>query len=198
MARLLENIGKSILRDNGIVTPDFKIAKNQEEAVVAADELGYPVVIKALVAVGKRGKAGAVKFARNSDEVRKIAKEILSMTVHNFPVELLLIERKVEISRELYVSITFDPLKMMPVVILTCEGGVEVEGIAKLEPEKVKKYHVNIREGLHLYKAKEMWSDLGLTGKSLMAAAGILHKAYLIFEKYDATIIEINPLAVGP
>ena len=196
MARVLENIGKELLRKNRISTPDFLVANNVKEAREAADELGYPVVIKALVTAGKRGKAGAIKFADNSEEAEKTAKEILSMTVHNFPVERLLVEKKLDISQELYISITFDSSKMMPIVIASSAGGIDIEEIAKVQPEKIIKHDVNMFEGFHLYEAKEIWSDLGLSGSVLQKATAILWRLYQVFEKYDATIIEINPLAI--
>ncbi|MFH1351868.1 MAG: ATP-grasp domain-containing protein [Pseudomonadota bacterium] len=198
MARVLESIGKELLKKNRIPIPDFSVVNDPIEARKAADDLGYPVVIKALVTVGKRGKAGAVKFAENAGEAEKVAKEILKMTVRNFPVEKLLVEKKLEISQELYVSITFDSSKRMPVIIASSAGGMEIEEIAETEPDKIMKYHVNMIEGLHPYKAKEIWSDLGLTGSTLQNATGILWRLYQVFEKYDATIIEINPLGITP
>lgn len=196
MARVLENIGKELLKKNRIPTPDFLVVNDAQEARNAADELGYPVVIKALVAVGKRGKAGAVKFAENSEQAERIAERILSMTVRNFPVERLLVEKKLDISQELYVSISFDSSKGMPVIIASSAGGVDVEEIAQNQPGKIIKRHVDIREGLHLYQAKEIWSDLRISGGLLQKATTILGRLYTVFEKYDTTIIEINPLAV--
>ena len=196
MARVLENIGKESLRRNGIPTPDFLVADNVKGARRAADELGYPVVIKGLVTVGKRGKAGAVRFADNPEETEKISQEILSMTVRNFPVEKLLIEKKLDIAQELYVSIAFDSSERVPIIIASCAGGIDIEEIARTQPEKIVKCHVNIREGLYQYKAKEIWSDLGVAGSTLQKATSILWRLYQIFEKYDATIIEINPLAI--
>lgn len=196
MARVLENIGKELLGRNKIPTPEFRVANDVKEAVSAADQLGYHVVIKALVTVGKRGKARAVKFAGNSEEVKKIANEILSMTVRNFPVERLLVEKKLDISQELYVSITFDSSKMMPVIIASSEGGMDIEEIARTHPEKIVKSHVNMLAGFHQYQAKEIWSDLGLKGSALQKATPILWRLYQVFERYEATIIEINPLAI--
>lgn len=195
MSRVLENIGKELLRKNGIATPDFSVVNDGKEARRAADELGYPVVIKALVPVGKRDKAGGIKFAENPAEAEQIATEILSMMVQNFPVERLLVEKKLEISHELYISITFDSSKMMPIVIASSAGGIDIEEIARSKPEKIIKYYVDMQEGFNLYEAKEIWSDLGLTGSALQKATPILWKLYQVFEKYDATIIEINPLA---
>lgn len=196
MARVLENIGKELLRKNRIPTPDFLVAHDVEGTRKAADEIGYPVAIKALVTVGKRGKAGAVKFAENSKEAEKAAKEILSMTVRNFPVKQVLIEKKLDISQELYVSITFDSSERVPVIIASSAGGIDIEEIARTQPEKIVKCHVNILEGFHQYEAKEIWSDLGLKGSALQKATPILWRLYQVFEKCDATIIEINPLAI--
>jgi len=196
MARVLENVGKELLKKNRIPTPDFLVVNDALGARKAADELGYPVVIKALVAVGKRGKAGAVKFAEDADQAERMARQILSMTVRNFPVDRLLVEKKLDISRELYASISFDSSKGMPVIISSSAGGVDIEEIAQNQPEKIIKRHVDIREGLHLYQAKEIWSDLGLSGGLLQKATTILGRLYEVFVRYDATIIEINPLAV--
>jgi len=198
MSRVLENLGKEILHENKIPVPDFFVVSNEEEARTTADGLGYPVVIKALVTIGKRGKAGAVKFAENSREAEKIAKEILSMEVHNFPVKRLLVEKKLDIVQELYVSITFDTCKQMPVIIASTAGGVEIEEVARAQPNKILKYHVDILKGLHQYVAKEIWSDLGLTGRNLQVATDVLWRLYQVFRRYDANILEINPLTITP
>ena len=196
MSRVLESVSKEILKEEGIVVPEFFVVSNEGKARKAADELGYPVMIKALVPVGKRGKAGAVKSAGNGQEVEKAAQKILSMTVRNFPVEKLLVEKKLDIVQELYVSITFDASKQMPVIIASTAGGIDIEEIARTQPEKMLKYHVDILQGLHSYTAKEIWSDLGLEGRNLQQATDFLWKLYHVFRKYDATILEINPLAI--
>lgn len=196
MARLLEHIGKDLLRKNKIPTPDFMVADDAAQARVAADQLGYPVVIKALVAVGKRGKSGAVKFANNAAEVETMAQEILSMTVRNFPVEQVLVEKKLDIAEELYASITFDSSKRMPVIVVSRAGGMDIEEVARHRPDQVIKQHVDLWRGFQLYQAKEIWSDLKLSGKTLQKATTILWRLYSVFQKYDATILEINPLAL--
>ena len=198
MSRVLEDLGKEILRENRIRVPDFFVVSNEEEARTAADEVGYPVAIKALVTIGRRGKAGAVKFAENSREAEEIAKAILSMEVHNFPVKRLLVEKKLDILQELYVSVTFDTCKQMPVIIASTAGGVDIEEVARAQPNKILKHHVDILKGLHQYVAKEIWSDLGLTGRNLQIATDVLWRLYQVFRKYDAHILEINPLAITP
>ena len=196
MARVLENIGKDLLNENGVPTPEFMVAATAEEARSAAQKIGCPVVIKALVTAGKRGKAGAVKFAANPDEAAKTAEEILAMIVYNFPVKRVLVERKLDISQELYVSITYDPVQMGPVIIASTAGGIDIEEIAAGRPQKILKYHLNILTGFNLYEAKEIWSDLGLKEGVLQKATNILWRLYHLFVKYDCTVIEINPLAL--
>ncbi|MFH1351396.1 MAG: ATP-grasp domain-containing protein [Pseudomonadota bacterium] len=196
MARVLESIGKELLKKNRVPVPEFAVAESVEEARKSADLIGYPVVIKALVTKGKRGKAGAVKFAENSEEAEKAADDILKMRVGYFPVERLLVEKKLDIAQELYVSITTDSTKKMPVIIASSEGGVDIEEIAEKYPDKIIKTYVNILEGFHQYRAKEISSALGLMGKVLQQSTGIIWRLYQVFEKYDLTILEINPLAV--
>ena len=196
MARVLENVGKELLKENGVPAPEFIVAETSEDARSAAQKIGCPVVIKALVTAGKRGKAGAVKFAKNPDEAAKTAEEILAMTVYNFPVKRVLVERKLDISQELYVSITYDPVQMAPIIITSTAGGIDIEEITAAHPEKILKYHVNILKGFNLYEAKEIWSDLGLEGGALQKATILLWRLYQLFLKYDCTVIEINPLAL--
>lgn len=196
MARVLENVGKDLLRENGVPTPEFVVVSTAKEARSAAEKIGCPVVIKALVSVGKRGKAGAVKFADTPDEAARIAKKILAMTVHNFPVERLLVEKKLDISQELYVSIAYDSSEMAPIIIASSAGGIDIEEIAKTQPGKILKYPVRMLKGFNSYEAKEIWSDLGLKGRALQRATMILWRLYQLFLKYDGTIVEINPLAI--
>jgi len=179
-----------------VPTPEFIVAATSEEALSAAQKIGCPVVIKALVTAGKRGKAGAVKFAESPDAAAKTAEAILAMTVYNFPVKRVLVERKLDISKELYVSITYDPVQMAPIIITSTAGGIDIEEIAAAHPEKILKYHVNILKGFNLYEAKEIWSDLGLKGGALQKATILLWRLYQLFLKYDCTVIEINPLAL--
>ena len=103
------------------------VAATADEAHRAAQKIGCPVVLKALVTAGKRGKAGAVKFADNPDEAAETAEAILAMTVRNFPVEQVLVEKKLDISQELYVSITYDPTQMGPIIIASTAGGIDIE-----------------------------------------------------------------------
>jgi succinyl-CoA synthetase beta subunit len=194
MGRMLEDASKTILKESGIPVPGHSVISNSKE--ITEQHLIKPCVLKALVPVGKRGKAGAIKFANTVEEAQSKANEIFQMTVRNFPVEKVLIEEKVDIDEEWYVSITIDPQKQIPVIIATTEGGVEVEDLVKDAPEKVVIYHVEPFSELHSYQSKEIWSKLGVTGKPLVKATSILCKLYNVFLKYDCYILEINPLVL--
>ena len=196
MARVLENIGKELLKKNRIPVPDFAVADSPETACAAAERIGYPVVIKALVTVGKRGKAGAVKFAENLGQCARASEEILQMTVRNFPVERLLVEKELDIGRELYFSVTYDSARKSPVIVASSQGGMDIEEIAAAHPEQIVKLHVHPLKGLHQYQAKELAAALGLKGRDLQNATSLFWRLYQVFEKYDATIIEINPLVI--
>lgn len=198
MARVLENVGKELLKKNGIPVPDFQVVDSSEQARSAADEIGYPVVLKALIPIGKRGKAGGVKFAENAQEAEKAAAELIGMTVRNFPVDRLLVEKKIEIAHELYASVTFDNSQKSIALIVSSEGGVDIEEIASQHPDKVIKHCIDLRKGLQQYEAKEICAQLGLKGKALQKATQVIWRLYRIFEKYEATILEINPLTTTP
>jgi succinyl-CoA synthetase beta subunit/citryl-CoA synthetase large subunit len=196
MARVLENVGKELLKKSKISVSDFRTAETAEDARQFADDIGYPVVIKALVAVGKRGKAGAVRFAQNGAEAEKNACEILNMTVCNFPVESLLVEKKLDIAQELYIAITYDSSAKMPIIIASREGGVDIEDLANTQPNRIIKTPVNTIEGFHPFQAKEIASALDLKGKDLQKATSVIWRLYKVFDQYDATILEINPLVI--
>lgn len=198
MARVLENIGKDLLRKNGITVPEFSIAETPEQACIAADKIGYPVVLKALVPVGKRGKAGAVKFAVNTQEAKKAAGELFGITVRHFPVKRLLVEKRIDIAQELYFSMTFDNSAKAAVMIVSSEGGVDINDIAFKHPEKIIKKNIDPCIGLQQYQVKEVCSELGLTGKALLKATPMIWQLCRFYEKYDLNILEINPLAVTP
>jgi succinyl-CoA synthetase beta subunit len=194
MGRMLENASKKLLIENGIPAPNHWVIRSSNEIQVF--HLEKPCVLKALVPVGKRGKAGAIKFADSVQEAQEKTTELLQMTVRNYEVKSVLLEEKLEIDEEWYVSITIDPQKQMPVIIATTEGGVEVEDLVKEAPEKVVIYHVEPFSKLYSYQAKEIWSRLGVTGKPLIQATSVLCGLYDIFLKYDCYILEINPLVL--
>ena len=194
MGRMLEDSSKTILRQNGVPVPEHWVISSKDD--INEQHILNPRVLKALVPVGKRGKAGAIKFANTVEEAKTSAEQLFSMTVKNYPVEKVLLEEKIEIDEEWYVSITIDRQKQMPVIIATTEGGVEVEDLVKDSHEKVVVHYVDPFSYLYPYQAKEIWSKLGVTGNPLVKATAVLCKLYDVFMKYDCYIVEINPLVL--
>lgn len=196
MGNLLEHHSKELIRKLGLPVPEGGVAESPGEAAAVAARLGGAVVVKALVPVGKRGKAGAIKFAGSPGEAGEAAGQLFGMTVRNFPVEKVLVEQKLDIREEWYLSITYDKEKKMPVIIASTRGGIDVEEISRAEPDKLLIRHVDPFYGLAGYQAKEIWSDLGVRGKLLVSATGLLGKLYNLFDRSDAYLLEINPLVV--
>ncbi|GAW29936.1 succinate--CoA ligase subunit beta [Carboxydocella sp. ULO1] len=196
MGRITENHSKQLIRQFGIPAPQNDVAASPEEAREIAKRFGKPVVLKALVPIGKRGKAGAIKFADTPDEASHLAAELLRMKVASFPVERVLVEEKISIAEEWFVSITIDKSKKAPVIIASTCGGIDVEELSRKSPEKIITYHVDPILGFCDYEAKEIWSELGVKGKLLTKATGVLSKLYRLFDSTDAYLLEINPLVV--
>lgn len=196
MARILEHNSKELLNRLKIPVPPGSAAENPGQAQEIAERIGLPVVVKALVPAGKRGKAGAIGFADTAEEAYTQAKRILEMTVARFPVGQVLIEKKLSIQQELYISITIDENRRMPVIIASTCGGIDIEELNKKHPDKISQTHVNPFVSLPMYKAIEIWSELGLEGDILRQAGVILFGLYQSFIEFDATLLEINPLVV--
>ena len=129
MARLLEHHALDLLKQAGVPVPPFRVVSTPGAAREAADSLGGPVVLKALVPVGGRGKVGAIKMARTSGEAFDQARELLGRTILNFPVRELLVSEEVRIAKEYFVSLTFDSMSRKPVVLLSSLGGVDINAI---------------------------------------------------------------------
>jgi len=196
MARVLEDVAKEILRKKGIKTPRFAVAETPEQVLEAAGQIGFPVVLKALVPLGKRGKAGGVLFAAGAAEATEQARKILGLTIRNFPVHKLLVESRLDIAQELFLSITYDHVSRLPVIVVSQEGGVEIEEVAKTSEGAILKHFVDLNAGLQPYQSREICSFLGLRGNLLHKGAEVVSLLYQVFEEYDATVLEVNPLAL--
>jgi succinyl-CoA synthetase beta subunit/citryl-CoA synthetase large subunit len=196
VGRLLESSSKQLLAQNAIPVPRSFVAASPMEAREKAGLLGGEVVLKALVPVGKRGKAGAIKFAGNPAMAGELAAQVLGTVVRHYPVEKILVEEKLAIERELFVSFTIDKKLRRHAVLVSSAGGIDVEEISAKYPERMQIIHIDPYKGLADFRAKEVWADLGLEGTVLRQASDILLKLYRFFVKYDCTILEINPLAI--
>jgi len=194
--RLHEYEAKELFKNYGIPVPEGKVAFSSEEAVEVAREIGLPVVIKAQVLVGGRGKAGGVKFARNLKEVEEISGEMLEVDIKGYKVEGVLIEKRVNIQKELYSGVTIEGSAGKPVVIVSSEGGVEIEETARNYPQRIFSLQVDVFKGLRSYEARLLAKKLGLKGEKLLKVGNILYKLGNLYRDYDALIAEINPLVV--
>ncbi len=196
---LYEYQGKQLFSRFGIPASEGRLATSPEEARAAAVDLGGPVVVKAQVLTGGRGKAGGVKLADGPADAEQKAREILGLDIRGHVVRKLWIERASEITKEYYLSITFDRSEKKPLFMLTKEGGVEIEEVAANNPEALARLHVNVLEGSQPYQARRLIYAAGIDDpneqKQLLAIIG---KLYRCFVESDAMLCEINPLIVTP
>ncbi len=202
--KIHEYQAKEIFRQYGVPVPEGKVAFSVDEAVAAAKELGGKVwVVKAQIHAGGRGKAGGVKLAKGLREVRKYAKEILGKTLVTHQtgpegkvVKKLLIEKGINIERELYAGIVLDRAKSRNVFMASTEGGVEIEKVAAENPEKILKVTIDPAIGMQPYQARQLAFGLGLSGAQFKNAIKFFLALYKAYEETDASIAEINPLVV--
>ncbi len=178
----------------GIPVSYYALETNHQEAREKAQEIGLPVIVKAQVLVGGRYLAGGIRTATSLEQVEEVARRILGLTISGFPVQQVMVARKVETVQELYLGVTVDEYPGTPVVILSADGGVSINEVARDRPELVITRHVPITTGLLMPEAKQMAREAGLRGGELVQVAGKLHALYNVFRKYDALIAEINPL----
>lgn len=192
--KLFEHEAKDIFRVFKMPTPPGGVAMTPKEAKERAVEIGRPVVVKAMVLAGKRGKAGGVKFADTPQEAEKFAEEILKMRINDLPVEAVLIEEKLDIEQEIYAGITIDRNERKYVVIGSAAGGMSIEELAEESPEKIIKMHVDPSLGFQPFEARQMAIDMGFRGKQISQLGNFFLKLWQIVEAYDVELTEINPL----
>jgi succinyl-CoA synthetase beta subunit len=196
---LYEYQGKEVFRRFGIPVSEGRVAISPEEARAAAEELGGPVVVKAQVLTGGRGKAGGVKLADHPADAEAKARDILGLDIRGHVVEKLWIERASEIAKEYYLSITFDRGTKKPLFMFTTQGGVEIEEVAATNPEALVRLHADPLEGFQPWIARRLVYGAGVEdpGEQKQIAA-IIEQLYRCFIDCDAMLCEINPLIVTP
>ncbi|GDX33183.1 succinate--CoA ligase [ADP-forming] subunit beta [Actinomycetes bacterium] len=195
---LFEYQGKQYFARYDIAVSAGGVALNVDEAVKQADLAQYPVVIKAQVQVGGRGKAGGIKLANNADEVRLHAKNILGMDIKGHIVKRIWIEHASDIAEEYYASFTLDRSAKRHLLMLSAQGGVEIEQVAVTDPTAIVKLYVNPIEGLSFDNARRAVVDARISEKAIDGVAAMLVKLYECFTKGDCDLAEINPLILKP
>jgi succinyl-CoA synthetase beta subunit len=193
---LHEYQGKELFRAAGIPVPPGETARTAEEAVQIADRLGYPVVVKAQVLIGGRGKAGGVKVVASSDDARREAGRILGMDIRGHAVRQVLITPATDIEKEFYAGIVLDRKAETPLLMVSPEGGVDIEEVARSRPERILRLHLDPR-GLPDYRARAAARFLDPRFPVQKQIAPILSRLARVYREQDASLAEINPLVVS-
>jgi succinyl-CoA synthetase beta subunit len=199
---LLEYQGKQLFARHGVPVPEGRVAETVEGAVEAAEEIGYPCVIKAQVQIGGRGKAGGIKVAQDREQAEEHASAILGMDIRGprgegpFTVHQVWVERASDIDAEYYSSIILDRSAKKLLAMLSTMGGMNVEEIAEKDPDALVRRHVEPSEGFGGPQAEALASDAGVAEDAQEKTAALLVKLYEAFTESDATLIEVNPMVV--
>ena len=193
--RFFEYESKQLLRSRGLPVGDFSLAGTPAEAVNACEQIGFPVVIKSQVLSGGRMKAGGVEFADDAGQAEAAAARILEVEIGGQRPEQVLIERKSEVAAEYYIGVTYDGSAKLPIVIFSDVGGIDIETVAETQPDRVGRLHFSTLTPFPPFRAKELVSSLGATGRELGALTTIIHRLVDLFLKHELSLAEINPLA---
>jgi succinyl-CoA synthetase beta subunit len=193
---LLEYQGKQLFKKHEVPVPDGAHAASVREAVEAAEQLGFPVVIKAQVQIGGRGKAGGIKLANDRDEAEEHASAILGMDIRGFTVHELYVERASEIDEEYYAAIVFDRAAKKPMAMLSRMGGMDVEAVAETDPEAMRMLHVDPLVGFQDFHGRRLAFESDIAEDVIRPVGAMLARLYDVFVREDATLVEVNPLLI--
>src|SRR5277367_1994414 len=195
---LLEYQGKQLFARHGVPVPDGKPAGTVEDAVAAAEEIGYPCAVKAQVQIGGRGKLGGIKIANDEAEAREYAGAILGMDIKGLTVHELWIEGASQIEAEYYASIVFDRGAKAPLVMLSTKGGMDIEQVADEDPDALAHLHVDPLIGFQDFHARRLAFEAGVDADLVRPVGAFLAKLYATFVSEEALLVEVNPLIVTP
>ena len=193
---LLEYQGKQLFARQGIPVPSGIPARTVDEAVAAAEEIGFPAVIKAQVKIGGRGKAGGIKIAKDAAEAREHAEAILGMDIKGFTVHELWVEEASQIEAEYYASIIFDRSAKAPLVMLSTKGGMDIEAVAEEDPDAIATLHVDPLLGFQPYQGRRLAFEAGVDADVVRPVGEFLARLYDTFIAEEAMLVEVNPLIV--
>src|SRR3954465_1836499 len=193
---LLEYQGKQLFSKHGVPVPEGRPATSVPQAVDAADELGCPVVVKAQVLIGGRGKAGGIKLAKDRHEAEQHAQAILGMDIRGFTVHELYIEKASDIAEEHYAAIVFDRGAKAPMAMLSRMGGMDVEEIAERDPNAIVRIHIDPLIGFQDFPGRRLAFEAGIAEDVVRPVGALLARLYDTFIAEDAMLVEVNPLLV--
>jgi succinyl-CoA synthetase beta subunit len=194
--KLHEYQAKSVFADAGIPVPDSALASDVDAAVAAAEDIGFPVAIKAQVQVGGRGKAGGIELVDDAEEARDAAERIIGMDLKGLHVDRVLVEAAVDFVNELYVGVTMDRGEGEPVAMVSTRGGVDIEQVAEEDPDAIVREHVDPAFGMHPFQARKAVYEAGVERDVAGDVASILRTLYELWDEKDGSDAEINPLMV--
>ncbi|MBN1810772.1 MAG: ADP-forming succinate--CoA ligase subunit beta [Anaerolineae bacterium] len=194
--KLHEYQSKQLLAAHGVPIPTGEVAVTSQEARRIAERLGGPVVVKSQVLVGGRGKAGGIKLARTPEEAEKVAETILNLEIKGLPVRKVLLDKAADIRKEIYLGIVIDRASRRVVMMASAEGGVEIEEVARTDPDAIKKIAIDPFLGLRSYQTLALAKGIGLASEHFRAFARVAQGVYEAFVANDASLAEINPLVV--
>jgi succinyl-CoA synthetase beta subunit len=195
---LLEYQGKQLFARHGVPVPAGRPAASVDEAVTAADSVGYPCVVKAQVQIGGRGKLGGIKLAATRDEARAHAAAILGMDIRGLRVHEVWVEEASNIEAEYYASIVFDRSARAPLILFSTKGGVDIEQVAEEDPDAIASLHVDPLLGYQQFHGRRLAFEAGIDADLVRPLTALLGKLYDAFVGEDAMLIEVNPLIVTP
>ena len=195
---LLEYQGKQLLARHGIPVPEGKVAASVEDAVSAAEAIGYPCAVKAQVQIGGRGKLGGIKIAANAEEARAHAGAILGMDIRGLTVHEVWIEAASAIASEYYASLVFDRAAKAPLVLLSTRGGIDIEQVAAETPEAIASLHVDPLLGSQPYHGRRLAYEAGVDADVVRAVGEFLAALYATFVAEEAMLVEVNPFVITP
>ncbi len=193
---LLEYQGKQLFARHGLPVPSGRPAGSVEDAVVGAEAIGYPCVLKAQVQIGGRGKAGGIKVAQDRAQATEHAQAILGMDIRGLTVSELWVEEASEIAAEYYASVVFDRSAKAPLVLLSTRGGMDIEAVAQQDPEAIARLHVDPLVGFQDFQGRRLAYEAGVDADVAAAVGAFLAKLYEVFIEEEATLVEVNPLIV--
>ena len=196
--KIHEYQAKEIFKKYGIPIQPGEVATTPDEAKVIAEKIGKPVMIKAQVLVGGRGKAGGIKYAENPDKAFEFAKDILGMEIKGIVVKKVLVTEAAEIASEAYIGVIVDRRSKKPVIMVSAGGGIDIEEVAKETPEKIFKLEVDPLLGLHPFQARQLGSKIYSDFKISSKTADVVMKLYKVFWENDCSLAEINPFITTP